>query len=138
MRLTKGEVELFKKAGYSEKIIELYIDMTHFGFIENPDVALDYKGPCGDIIKFYLNIKENGVIEDVRFQYIGCLALAACGSIVTGMVKGKSLLEVKERTEDDVLMQLNGLPDDECHCAKLAVTALHKTIQKYEGNVKKA
>jgi len=132
MRLLKGELELLKKAGYSTRIIELYLELTNFGFIENPDVALDYKGPCGDIIKLYLTISENSVIEDARFQYIGCPALAASGFILTKMVKDKSLQEAKKITEKAVLKELDGLPDAECHCAKLAITALRKTFAKYE------
>ena len=58
MRLPKGELELLKKTGYSKSIIELYLASTNFGFIENPVVALDYRGLCGNIIKFYLGIRE--------------------------------------------------------------------------------
>ena len=133
MRLSKGELVLLKEAGYSARIIELYRELTNFGFIENPDATLDYTGPCGDIIKFYLMIDEKNVIEDVRFQYIGCPALAASGSILTTIVKDKSLQEAKKITEETVLEQLGGLPDAECHCAKLATTALRKTIAKYEA-----
>ena len=48
--MSKGELELLKKARYSTRLIELYRELTNFGFIENHDVALDYKGPCGDIL----------------------------------------------------------------------------------------
>jgi len=82
--------------------------------------------------KLYLTISENRGIEDVRFQYIGCLALAASGFILTEMVKDKSLEEAKKITEEAVLKALGGLPDAECHCARLAITTLHKTIAKYE------
>ena len=136
MVLTKSELELLKKAGYSKRIIELYKDMANFGFIENPDTALDYKGPCGDIIKFYLMINRDDVVQDARFQYIGCPALAACGSILTQIIKNKTLQDVKKITEDDVLRELEGLPDEECHCAELAVTTLYKTITKYEETKK--
>jgi NifU-like protein involved in Fe-S cluster formation len=132
MRLSNDELALLKKAGYSTRIIDLYREMTNFGFIENPDAALDYKGPCGDIIKLYLTINEKNVIGDAKFQYIGCPALAASGSILTKMVKDKSLQEAKKITEEAVLTELGGLPDAECHCAKLATTALRKTIAKYE------
>jgi len=136
-KLTKENLELLKAAGYSGKVIELYLELTNFGFIENPDVALDYKGPCGDIIKLYLTISENSVIEDARFQYIGCPALAASGSILTKMMKNKSLQEAKKITEDEVLKELGGLPDVECHCAELAVTTLHKAISNYKEKEKK-
>lgn len=134
MRLSKGEVELLRKAGYSERIIQFYSDVSNVGFIENPDIALDYKGECGDIIKFYLIINQDNVIEEAKFQYIGCPALAASGSILIEMVKKMSLQDAKKITEEEVRKKLGGLPDAECHCAKLAVTALNKTIVKYAKN----
>lgn len=131
-------MKLLEGAGYSRKVIKLYGNKVNVGVIENPDVALAYTGPYGDAIKLYLKITRDDVIEDARFQYLGCPASAACGSILTQIIRGKTLQEAKEITENDVLKVLNGLPDDECHCAVLAVTTLHKTIVKYEENEKKA
>ena len=56
---------------------------------------------------------------------------------MTQIIKKKGLQEAKEITEDDVLKKLDSLPDNECHCAELAVTTLHKTISKYEEKEKK-
>ena len=126
-----------KAAGYSGKAIELYSNKVNVGVMDNPDVALAYTGPCGDTIKLYLKMNKNKVIEDAKFQYLGCPASAACGSNLTQIIKGKRLQEAKEITEDDVLMELNGLPDNECHCAELAVTTLYKAISKYEAKEKK-
>ena len=100
--------------------------------MERPDVALAYTGPCGDTIKLYLKISEVDVIEDATFQFLGCPASAICGSTLTQLIKGKTLQEAKTVTEEDVLEDLGGLPGEECHCATLAVSALHKTISKYE------
>lgn len=135
-RLSQGELELLQESGYSKKLIDLYVKMDNFGFLENSDVALAYKGECGDIIKFYLRINENNLIDDVKFQYIGCPALAASGSTLTAMVKGQSLEQAKAIAVEDVLIALGNLPDHDCHCATLAVTTLRKTIQKYAANKK--
>jgi NifU-like protein involved in Fe-S cluster formation len=126
-----------KSAGESGKAIELYGNKVNVGVIDNPDVALAYTGTCGDTIKLYLKMNNNKVIEDAKFQYLGCPASAACGSNLTQIIKGKRLQETKEITEDDVLMELNGLPDNECHCAELAVTTLYKAISTYEAKEKK-
>ena len=131
-------MNLLAEAGYPKKAIELYDGRVNVGVIENPDAALAYTGPCGDTIKLFLKIGEDDVIDEAKFQYLGCPASAACGSILTQMIKGKTLLEAKKITEDDVLSALGSLPDEECHCAKLAVTTLHKTISKYEENKKRA
>jgi NifU-like protein len=89
------------------------------------------------MIKLYLKISKNGVIEDAKFQYVGCPASAICGSTLTQIIKGKTLQEAKKITEGDVLGNLGGLPDEECHCVKLNVTTLYKTISRYEENTKK-
>jgi nitrogen fixation NifU-like protein len=137
MKLSDSELRLLQKAGYSEKIIRLYEKVPNFGFIEDPDTACDYKGPCGDIIKYYLMINENDVIKRIRFQYIGCPALAASGSALAKMVRGKSLQNAAKITENDVLKELERLPNCECHCTTLAVTALRKTIANYQEGVSK-
>ena len=130
--LTEEELSLLEEAGYTKKAIELYGGRVNVGVIENPDVALAYTGPCGDTIKLFLKIGEDDVIDEAKFQYLGCPASAACGSILTKMIKGKTLLEARKITENDLLRELGGLPGEECHCAKLAVMTLQKTISKYE------
>jgi len=135
-KLTKEKIELLKKAGYSRNAIELYGNRVNVGIIENADVALAYTGLCGDTTKLYLKINDQNKIEDAKFQYLGCPASAVCGSIVTQIAKGKTLQAAKEITEEEILKELGGLPGDECHCAELVVTALRKTIKKYESNKK--
>ena len=110
-------MSLLEEAGYSKKAIELYGGRVKVGVIENPDVALAYTGPCGDTIKLFLKIGEDDVIDEAKFQYLGCPASAACGSILTKMIKGKALLEAKTITENDLLRELGGPPEEEYHCA---------------------
>ena len=136
-KMTEEELELLKKTGYSSKVIELYVDRVNVGDMENADVALAYTGPCGDTIKLYLKIKKDNVIEDARFQYLGCPASAACGSVLTQIVRGITLEKAKKITENELLKELGGLPGDECHCAKLVVTTLHKTLAKFESYERK-
>ena len=135
-KLSEEKIDLLKEAGYSRNAIALYSNRVNVGAIENADVALAYTGPCGDIIKLYLKINNQNKIEDAKFQYLGCPASAACGSIVTHIAKGKTLREAEAITEEEILKELDGLPGDECHCAELAITALRKTITKYESNRK--
>ena len=133
--LSKEKLNLLKEVGYSEKAIKLYSDRVNVGVIENPDAVLIYEGFCGDSLKLYLKITDN-VIEDAKFQFLGCPASAACGSTMTKIVKGKTLAEAKKITEKDILVELDGLPGDESHCAELAVTTLQRTVMKYEENQK--
>ena len=131
-KLTKEEFELLKEAGYSEKVIELYRNKINVGVLKNPDVNLAYKGPCGDTMKLYLKINEDGVVEDAKFQYLGCPGAASSGSAITTIAKGKTLEEAKRITEQDIIQELDGLPESKLHCPKLAVTTLQKAIAKYE------
>jgi NifU-like protein involved in Fe-S cluster formation len=125
-------MQLLKAAGYSKKVVELYAKKVNVGAIINPDVAFTYTGPCGDTIKLYLKIRRDDIIEEARFQYLGCPASAACGSILTQMITGKTIQEAKKLTDDDVLTKLDGLPDEDCHCAELVVMTLHQTIIHYQ------
>lgn len=126
--MVNDELRPLAKAGYSKKAIELYSNKINVGVMEEFDVVLAYTGPCGDTIKLYLKISKSDVIEDAMFQYNGCPASAACGSILTQIIKDKTLQEAIKITEDDVLRELGGLPGEESHCAELVVTTLHKTI----------
>ena len=131
-KLTKEEFELLKDAGYSEKVIKLYRNKVNVGVIEKPDVNLAYTGPCGDTMKIYLKISDEDVVEDAKFQYLGCPGAASSGSAITRIVKGKTLEEAKRITEQDILKDLGGLPESKLHCPKLAVTTLEKAITMYE------
>ena len=131
-KLTKEEFKLLKEAGYSEKVIKLYRNKVNVGLIKKPDVNLAYTGPCGDTMKLYLKISDDGVVEDAKFQYLGCPGAASSGSAITRIVKGKTLEDAKRITEQDILQELGGLPESKLHCPKLAVTTLQKAITKYE------
>lgn len=130
-KLAKEEFELLREAGYSDKAIALYENKVNVGVIENSDVALAYSGPCGDTIKLYLKMGHNGVVEDAKFQHWGCPGSASSVSMITGLIKGKTLEEVKKITEQDILRELGGLPESKLDCPKLAVTTLQKAIVKY-------
>lgn len=137
-KLTKEEFKLLKDAGYSERVIELYRNKVNVGVIENPDVNLAYTGPCGDTMKIYLKISNDGIVEDAKFQYLGCPGAASSGSAATRIVKEKTLEEAKRITEHDILEELEGLPKTKIHCPKLAVTTLQKAIAKYENHKRRA
>jgi NifU-like protein involved in Fe-S cluster formation len=131
--LTKGEFELLKDVGYSVEVIELYMNKVNVGVVRNPDTDLVYTGPCGDTMKIYLKINNDAVVEDAKFQYLGCPGAASSGSAMTRIVKGKTLEEAKRITEHDILQELGGLPKSKLHCLKLTVTTLKKAIAKYEN-----
>ena len=134
-KLTKEELELLEKSGYSKKVIKYYKDKVNVGVLNDADAALAYTGPCGDTIKLYLKINQSSTIEDAKIQCLGCPGAASSGSALTKLVKGKTLEEAKKITEEDILRDLGGLPKLKLDCPKLAVTTLQKTIEKYERKV---
>jgi nitrogen fixation NifU-like protein len=131
-RLTEAEIRLLKESGYSEKTIKLYADKVNIGIMAKPDIVKTHIGPCGDVIKLYLRISKNNIIEDAKFNYLGCPGSAAAASALTELVKDKAVNEAKKLTTIDVLKQLGGLPKPKLDCPKLVITALQKAIAGYE------
>ncbi len=116
---------------YNEKVIDHFSNPRNVGELENPD-AVGETGSfkCGDTMTLYLKV-EDGRIEDVSFQTFGCGAAIASSSMLTEMVKGKTLDEAMEITNQDVADELGGLPPLKLHCSNLAADALHNAIENY-------
>lgn len=119
---------------YSKKVIELFLNPKNVGEIENPDgVATEGSPACGDMVTVYLKVdKESLKIIDVKFKSFGCASNIATASIVTEMVKDKTLDEAKNITWKEVVEEVGGLPPVKIHCSVLAVDALHAAIINYE------
>jgi len=131
------KIEYDEEKTYSKVVIREYRNPTNFGVIEHPDADGSIKGPCGDTMKITLNILK-GKIQDARFWTDGCGATLACGNMLTKMIKGKTPNEALEISQDDLINNLDGLPKDHSHCAKLSINTLQKTIKNYfERNAKR-
>lgn len=115
---------------YNDKVIELFRNPKNVGEMENPDVEVQVGDPtCGDTIQLSLKM-EDSTIEDVKFLSFGCAANIATGSILTEMIKGKTIEEAKEITMQDVEEEVGGLPNVKKHCAVLATRALDEALEK--------
>ncbi|MDZ4133463.1 MAG: Fe-S cluster assembly scaffold protein NifU [Dethiobacteria bacterium] len=119
---------------YNEKVVDHFSNPRNVGELTDAD-AIGENGSfkCGDTMKIYLKI-EDGRIKDVRFQTYGCGAAIASSSMLTEMVKGKTLDEALEITNQDVADELGGLPPLKLHCSNLAADALHNAIANYRSN----
>ena len=116
---------------YTEKVMEHFKNPHNQGSIPDADAVGQEGNPvCGDVMKVYLKIK-NDVIEDIKFETLGCAAAIAVSSAMTDMAKGKTLDEVMKMTKDDIVNDLGGLPVQKVHCSMLGVDALHQAIKKY-------
>lgn len=116
---------------YSEKVMELFMNPKNAGKIEDADGIGEVGNPqCGDIMKIYIKVK-NDVITDIKFETFGCASAIASSSMVTGMVKGKTIDEALKVTNRDVLEELGGLPPQKVHCSLLAEEGIKAAIEDY-------
>ena len=118
---------------YSDKVMDHFMRPRNVGEIENADGVGEVGNPvCGDMMTFYIKVKENR-LEDIKFKTFGCGAAIAVSSMVSEMAMGKTLDEALQITPDLVAEQLEGLPKQKMHCSNLGAQALHKAIEDYTG-----
>ena len=116
---------------YSKKVIEHFKNPHNQGRIKNADAVGQVGNPtCGDVMKIYLKIKNN-IIEDIKFETLGCAAAISVSSALTDRAKGMTLAEALKINKDDIVKDLGGLPPIKVHCSMLGVEALHQAIKKY-------
>jgi nitrogen fixation NifU-like protein len=116
---------------YSKKVMDHFMNPRNTGEIENADGVGEVGNPvCGDIMKMYLKI-ENDVIVDVKFKTFGCGAAVATSSIATEMIKGKTVEEALTLSNKAVVEALDGLPPVKLHCSVLAEQAVKSAISDY-------
>ncbi len=119
------------QSSYSEKVIEHFRNPRNVGEIENPDGTGHVGNPvCGDIMELYIRVND-GIITDAKFKTFGCGAAIATSSMVTEMVKGKSIEEALKISNKAVAEALDGLPPIKMHCSALAEEALKSAIDDY-------
>jgi nitrogen fixation NifU-like protein len=117
---------------YSEKVMEHFSNPRNIGEIKNADGVGEVGNPvCGDMMSFYINVKDNK-IADIKFKTFGCVAAIAVSSMVTEMALGKTLDEAKKITKKSVAESLDGLPKEKMHCSNLGADALAKAIEDFE------
>ena len=121
---------------YSEQVMDHFRNPRNIGEMENPDGVGHVGNPtCGDIMELYIKVKDN-VITDAKFRTFGCGAAIATSSMVTEMVKGKTLEEALEISNKAVAEALGGLPPVKMHCSVLAEEALRSAIDDYRSKQK--
>jgi nitrogen fixation NifU-like protein len=116
---------------YSEKVMDHFARPRNVGEMENPDGVGKVGNPvCGDIMNLYLRVKD-GVITNATFKTFGCGAAIATSSMVTELVKGKTVKDALAISNRAVAEALGGLPPIKMHCSVLAEEALKAAIDDY-------
>jgi nitrogen fixation NifU-like protein len=127
----------FMEDMYTEKVKDHFLNPRNVGEIKNPDGFGKVGNPgCGDVMAIYIKVKDEKIV-DIKFKTFGCAAALATSSVLTEMVKGKTIDEALKITRDDVANELGGLPAIKMHCSNLAADALREAIKDYRNKKKK-
>jgi nitrogen fixation NifU-like protein len=119
---------------YSDKVMDHFTNPRNVGEIKDASgVGEVGNAKCGDIMKVYLKI-ENDVVVDAKFKTFGCGSAIASSSMATELIKGKTVDEAWTLTNKAVAEALDGLPPVKMHCSVLAEEAIHKAINDYRKN----
>lgn len=116
---------------YSRKVLQHFSNPKNAGTIEDADGIGEIGDPdCGDFLRVFIKVEDNH-ISDVKYQIRGCPASIACASAMTEMAIGKNLDDAMMITDDDIVNELDGLPEFKIHCSALAASGLKKAIIDY-------
>ena len=128
------EYKMLSEAGYGDTAINYYLEKKYMGYIENADITSEKIGSCGDIMKVYIKIDNNKLINDVRYEITGCAGAISAAMAAVDLVKGKTIDDALKMNDGDVFKVLENIPEKKHHCIQLAVKTMHKGIKEYKIN----
>lgn len=118
---------------YTDKVMDHFLNPHNVGEIEDADAVAEVGNiTCGDALKLYLKLDEQGKISDVKFKTFGCASAIASSSALTDLVKGKTLEEAARITNKDIVAVLGELPEEKMHCSVMGMEALQAAISDYK------
>jgi nitrogen fixation NifU-like protein len=118
---------------FSDTVVNEFFDPVNFERLAAPDAHAIYTGWCGDTMEIYL-LLDRETIRHASFMTDGCGPTLACGSMLTKMVKGMPLSQASKLEPQQLVDALDGLPEENAHCADLAVITLKRAIASRSGS----
>ena len=117
---------------YSEKVMDHFRNPRNVGQIDDADgIGEVGNAKCGDIMRMYIKVDDNGVITDIKFNTFGCGSAIATSSMATELIKGKTIDEALTLSNQAVVEALDGLPTHKIHCSVLAEQAVRAAVKDY-------
>lgn len=114
---------------YSSQVLDHFQNPRNAGDIANPNASAQVENPaCGDILKLTLRIVD-GHIEEVGFRAKGCVPSMACGSLLTELIKEKTVAEAKKLTGEELINAIGYLPEASGHACLLALETLNAALR---------
>ena len=117
---------------YSDKVMEHFRNPHNLGKLDDADgIGEVGNAKCGDIMRMYIKVDDEGIITDVAFNTFGCGSAIATSSMATELIKGKPIEEAMELSNKAVVEALDGLPTHKIHCSVLAEEAVRAAVKDY-------
>ena len=124
---------------YTAKVLEIFKNPKTVGSLKGANgIGKVGNAACGDIMKIYLKISDDGIIEDAKFKTFGCAAAITTTSVATELIKGKTIEEALQVKNSQIVEILGGLPAQKIHCSILAEEAIKAAVDDYYKRKEKA
>lgn len=122
--------KMLADSGYSEKAIRYFLQKPYMGALPDADQVTAMTGTCGDTMSISLKV-EHGVIQDARYQVLGCPGAVASAMALVDLIRGRTIDDARTLNDGDVFRALENIPSKKHHCIQLAVKTFQKALDEY-------